>query len=517
IFLTAVVIILFMVFIFEVNKKELYKLKKKLEFIISLPGASIFSSLVDSLQIAYNYKELINCIDAVIKKYGNLTRFIIGTDIFVVLTKPEDYKLVLTNINGNYKTSVTQTWEALLGEGIIRASGASHKLRRKIIHSLMNIKYLSEYITYFDSCSNLCTDILEENVDGPMFDLGPYIAQYVFNIFLVTTVGSQGITHKDRLEILHKQKEYVNLIASLSLVFNSIICNCCRLFKDAYNKLLKPWLRLNWIFSFTKNRKQMCIAQKTVLDFIYNISPRQSGNNIALQYNNYNKTIFKPIFNNYYDRIEQIRANVSNKSCDVSDENILDDMRNYFAAIQNTITEATSFIMLMLAKYTDVQEKLRQEILVTFNNNDKIDAERLLSMRYIYMVFQETLRLFPIVPIISRQVTEDIKLESCTLPEGCYVMIPIFAIHRNPMYWYKPLEFIPERFSSTHHRYTFIPFGLGLRDCVGQKYAFLFVATIIVNLLRRFRFVTVGDLNDIKTTTDIILRPQHVKMSISRI
>ncbi|XP_011068876.1 PREDICTED: cytochrome P450 4c3-like [Acromyrmex echinatior] len=483
-----------MAFIFEVNKKEFYKLKKKLEFVISLPGASIFSSLVESLQIACNYKELINCIDAVIKKYGNLTRFIVGTDIFVVLTKPEDYKLVLTNINGNYKNSVTQPWKALLGEGIIRASGASHKLRRKIIHSLMNIKYLSEYITFFDNCSNLCMDILEKNVDGPMFDLGPYIAQYVFNIFLVTTVGNQGIAHKDRLDILHKQKE---------------------LFKDAYIKVINPWSRLNWIFSF-KNRKQMCIAQKTVLDFIYNISPRKPGNNIALQYNNYNKTIFKPIFNNYYDRIEQFRANVSNKSCDVSDENLLDDMRNYFVAIQNTITEATSFTMLMLAIYTDVQEKLRQEILVTFNN-DKIDAQRLLSMRYIYMVFQETLRLFPIVPIISRQLTEDIKLESCTLPEGCYVMIPIFAIHRNPMYWYKPLEFIPERFSSTHHRYTYIPFGLGLRDCVGQKYTFLFMATIIVNLLRRFRFVTVGDLNDIKTTSDIILRPQHVKMSISRI
>jgi len=45
-----------MTFIFEVNKKKFYKLKKNLEFIISLPGASIFSSLVDSLQIACNYK-----------------------------------------------------------------------------------------------------------------------------------------------------------------------------------------------------------------------------------------------------------------------------------------------------------------------------------------------------------------------------------------------------------------------------------------------------------------------------
>lgn len=62
-------------------------------------------------------------------------------------------------------------------------------------------------------------------------------------------------------------------------------------------------------------------------------------------------------------------------------------------------------------------------------------------------------------------------LESCTLPDGCYVMIPIFAIHRNPKYWHKPLEFIPERFSpensASRLRYTYIPFSTGLRDCLG--------------------------------------------------
>ncbi|KYM97399.1 Cytochrome P450 4c3 [Cyphomyrmex costatus] len=264
----------------------------------------------------------------------------------------------------------------------------------------------------------------------------------------------------------------------------------------------------------------MCIAQKTVSDFIYNISPGKPGNYTALQYNNnYNMTIFqesKPIFYNYWDRVVHIRSNVSNKSCDVSDENFLDDIRNFFAAVQNTITEVTSFTMLILAIHTDVQEKLRQEILDTFSN-DKVDAQRLLNMRYFHTVFQETLRLFPVTPLISRQLTGDIKLESCILPEGCYVMIPIFTIHRNPAYWYKPLEFIPERFSSTRHRYTYIPFGTGLRDCLGQRYAFFSVATIIVNLLRRFRFETVGSLSDIKITTDIVLRPREVKISMSRI
>jgi len=61
--------------------------------------------------------------------------------------------------------------------------------------------------------------------------------------------------------------------------------------------------------------------------------------------------------------------------------------------------------------------------------------------------------------------------DSCTLPDGCNIMIPVFTIHRNPAYWHKPLEFIPERFSSesssNRPRYTYIPFGIGSRDCLG--------------------------------------------------
>lgn len=52
---------------------------------------------------------------------------------------------------------------------------------------------------------------------------------------------------------------------------------------------------------------------------------------------------------------------------------------------------------------------MRDEISVTFIN-DKVDARRLLSMNYFHMVFQETLRLFPIAATMSRQLTGDIKL-----------------------------------------------------------------------------------------------------------
>ncbi|XP_011634953.1 LOW QUALITY PROTEIN: cytochrome P450 4c3-like [Pogonomyrmex barbatus] len=417
-----------MIFIFEINKKDYYNLKRNLEFAFSLPGPPILLSIVHSLQIACSYK------------------------------------------------------------------GATHRIRRKMIQPLLNIKFLSEYVTCFDNYSNQCADILEKVVDSPTFDLKPHIKQYAANIFLETMMGIEGTIRNENDELIYWQEI---------------------LFKETYNRVTKPWLQFDWIF-LTENGRQTHIAKRIVLDFIYNITSRKEMKHTALENNNENFEKPKAAFDHYLNRIQL--HNVTNESCMVSDENFIDDVRSFYAAIQNTIMESISFTMLMLGMHTEVQEKLRQEISFTFGN-EKVNAQGLISMQYLHMVIQETLRLFPITPTVSRQLTGDIKLESCTLPDGCYVLIPIFAIHRNSAYWPKPLEFIPERFSSenssSRHRYTYIPFGTGPRDCIGQRYAFLAIATIITNLVRRFRFATSNSIEDIKLISDIVLRSQDVKLNIS--
>ncbi|XP_012222230.2 cytochrome P450 4C1-like [Linepithema humile] len=434
------------------------------------------------------------------KKYGTLSRLVLGTDVFVVLTKPEDYKLVLTNVNGNNKTSVTKQWYPLLGNGIIRASGTTHRLRRKIIQPFLNIKYLTDYVTFFDNYSHNCADLLEKEIGGHIFDIKPYMAQYAADIFLASIAGIQGTAHKGE--------------------YNEILYWQDRLIKCVWKTIIKPWQQIEWIFCLSDNKKKMCTAQKTVQDFIYNIAMQKK----TMECNglNYDSEYFeKSVIGNYSSHMKQLFDDETNKSCAVSDEDFIDDVRSLYIAIQNTIMEMTSMTLLMLGMHVEIQEKLRKEILTIFGN-DNLDVKRLMTIRYLHMVIQETLRLFPASPIISRQLTGDIQLESCVLPDGCLVMIPIFAIHRNPMYWDKPEEFIPERFSSenssTRHRYTYIPFGTGPRDCLGQRYTFLSVGAAIVNLLRRFRFVATGSVKDVKLTNDILLRSRDgIKLSVFRL
>jgi hypothetical protein len=62
--------------------------------------------------------------------------------------------------------------------------GAAHRLRRKIIQPFFNIKYLYDYVTFFDNYSHYCANLLEKEIGGHIFDIKPYIAQYTADIFL---------------------------------------------------------------------------------------------------------------------------------------------------------------------------------------------------------------------------------------------------------------------------------------------------------------------------------------------
>lgn len=63
------------------------------------------------------------------------------------------------------------------------------------------------------------------------------------------------------------------------------------------------------------------------------ISPLNAATHTTLQDNNEIFQKSKSIFNNYWNRVKELRYNVTNKFCDVSDENIIDDLRNFFAIV----------------------------------------------------------------------------------------------------------------------------------------------------------------------------------------
>lgn len=107
---------------------------------------------------------------------------------------------------------------------------------------------------------------------------------------------------------------------------------------------------------------------------------------------------------------------------------------------------------------------------------------------YMDAVIQETLRLRPVFPMVARAVKEPIELGGYAIPPGVTVMPAIALIHRRPDIYPDPDEFRPERFLDRQPgTYSWIPFGGGVRRCLGASFAMLEMRIVLTVLLSRVR------------------------------
>jgi cytochrome P450 len=107
---------------------------------------------------------------------------------------------------------------------------------------------------------------------------------------------------------------------------------------------------------------------------------------------------------------------------------------------------------------------------------------------YIDAVIQETLRLRPVFPMVARAVKEPFELGGYLLRPGVTVMPGITLIHRRADLYANPDSFRPERFlQKSPGTYTWIPFGGGVRRCLGASFALFEMRVVLSTLLARTR------------------------------
>lgn len=133
-----------------------------------------------------------------------------------------------------------------------------------------------------------------------------------------------------------------------------------------------------------------------------------------------------------------------------------------------------------LAVNRDVQTRLIDEIdqVCEKLNGKPLSYEILLKMQYLDMVVSETLRMWPPAIVLDRTCTKTYQLvnesngQTLQFNRGDNLWIPVFGIHRDPKYFPNPGVFDPERFSianrNTIQPFTYIPFGVGPRNCIGM-------------------------------------------------
>ncbi|EFC43070.1 predicted protein [Naegleria gruberi] len=189
-----------------------------------------------------------------------------------------------------------------------------------------------------------------------------------------------------------------------------------------------------------------------------------------------------------------------------------------------TTASSSAYVCYELAKRPEIQKKAREEIDRLIGNRAPT-YEDYNQMHYLNAIVMEALRLHPPVVNVFRIAKKTTTIGEFTIPKGSTVMINIFSTNRNEKYWEKPNEFIPERFpmnaeeqSKIQHDFTWVPFSMGNRKCIGYKFAEIEAFSILCRILQFYELELLNNEQDpLDKVTDIpgiTVRPGNLKISL---
>jgi cytochrome P450 len=191
----------------------------------------------------------------------------------------------------------------------------------------------------------------------------------------------------------------------------------------------------------------------------------------------------------------------------LSDVEIRDELMTMFFAGHETSAAALSWALYLLASHPSVADEVRAEVAAL--GVARVGLAELPRLPLLGQVVAETLRLYPPVWVFDRSPLHDIDVGGYRIPRGANVLLSPWVVHRDPRRWEAPDEFHPSRFATgtAPARGSYLPFGDGPRQCVGNRFAEAEIALVLATLLPRVTLSTV-DGKPVRPEGDATLRPK---------
>lgn len=168
----------------------------------------------------------------------------------------------------------------------------------------------------------------------------------------------------------------------------------------------------------------------------------------------------------------------------LDDRALRDELMTMLLAGHETTATALSWAVSHVVADAAVRERLAAELAGV--GPAPFDPTHVLKLEYLDAVCKETLRLTPIVPLVGRLLTRPMTIGGVDLPAGVVAAPCIYLAHRRPERWPEPARFRPERFLDAKPTpYEFLPFGGGVRRCLGMAFALVEMKIVLAEILSR--------------------------------
>jgi len=376
-------------------------------------------------------------------QYGDNVSFWLFNKPAILVTQPEDIKLIVENSIDIYKNSPKHAAGKYFLSSVFFANGSEWHDKRKahpFSHSDINTLFSNAVVTIkqLTSCHAILLNPTDRKKEILLFD---EMTQLSFNIFSHLLLDQEGT--KDLFDCYLTQMEDMHRRGATPLSLPNLLLK----------KRIKGWKRY---------------VEKALNK--YERSDKEQSN--------------KPT--NLPQWLSELKiTNRDNFTL------LRDEISTSFYAGTRNVAATISFVIQLLSAHKDVYQKLQRSIdeFVTEHPQGYSDSD-LDKLEYLDMVIKETLRLYPIVPAFFREVLpgRTIKLPFGSLPEKTQIFISSWVTHRDANLWKNPNDFMPERFNTKPTEHSYLPFGSGDRICVGMGLTQLITKVVIVELMQKLNF-----------------------------
>lgn len=175
----------------------------------------------------------------------------------------------------------------------------------------------------------------------------------------------------------------------------------------------------------------------------------------------------------------------------LTDLELRDEAMTLLLAGHETTATALAWTWLLLAQHPGVEARLHAEV-------DGVDGDlslgSLADLPYTRAVFAESMRLYPPAWAVGREAARDTSLGGHPVPRRSTVLFAPIHLHRDARFWDAPDAFRPERHlgASHRHKFAYVPFSVGRRGCIGERFAWAEGVLVLATIARRWRLEQAG-------------------------
>ncbi|KAF1989205.1 cytochrome P450 [Aulographum hederae CBS 113979] len=408
----------------------------------------------------------------------------------------------------------------IIGEGLLVSEGDMHKFQRKNLLPMFGFRQIKDLYpmmnikaeTLIESISNKLREDLEKAKDEE---------QYAGDD--TTVIEMNGWADRSTLDMIG--------VAGLGHQFNSLR-NSDDVIAKKYFSILEPNpARLPWFITILLLGKSAVDKlplglNKTMDDAV------SSLRGSCWQFLQDRKAQIAKAPEEHFDVLAGLI-----KTNNFSDDELMDQLLTFLAAGHETTANTFTWVVHVLARDPVLQTRLRKEIQGAMPggvpNGDL--ATVLESLPYLNGVINETLRMFPVVPLTRRTAIRDSRIGDLHVPKGTPIEISIWSIHRSPQIWGEGADkFVPERWidgeaaedgtklnghpnnhGGTPSVYSMLSFLAGPRSCIGARFARAELRVLTAQFLLNFEFEPADWEEEIIPFGIVTIKPQnglHIKV-----